>query len=303
MAYRSLDPAAAGPAAPEPSWDDLRIFLAVVAYGSMNGAGRALGQSQPTIARRMRALEEGLGVSLFRRTPNRIALTEAGRAVLEAASPMAEAAGAVPKIAAAHRPDPSAPVRITATMSATLFLSRHAADLARATQPTEIAYLPTRRRLDLATGEADIALRMRTLPDEEDLVARKLGRMAFAIYARSSDPAAIIVPPEDPNLSRQAALIARFAEGRTVAARIGDLAIRYQAARTGLGAAVLPCWLGDTDPDLVRVLAPPEEMIEDVFLVMHRRSRDRRPVTAVAGVLADLFKREKRVLLGDNWSP
>ena len=162
----------------------------------------------------MRVLEEVLGVALFQRTPNRIELTEAGRAVLEAASPMAEAAGAVPKIAAAYRPDPTAPVRITATMSATLFLSHHAVDLALVTQPIEIAYLPTRRRLDLSTGEADIALRMRNLPDEEDLVGRKLGRMAFAIYAQTEDPSAIIIPPEDPNLSRQAALIARFAEGR-----------------------------------------------------------------------------------------
>jgi DNA-binding transcriptional LysR family regulator len=193
MASRPLEPVPTYEPAPEPSWDDLRIFLAVVAHGSMNGAGRALGQSQPTVARRMRALEETLGVTLFQRTPNRLELTEAGRAVLEAASPMAEAAGAVPKVASAYRPDPAAPVRITATMSATLFLSHHAVDLALATQPTEIAYLPTRRRLDLAGGEADIALRMRQLPDEEDLVGHKLGRMAFAIYARTSEPSAIIV--------------------------------------------------------------------------------------------------------------
>src|SRR5215212_2328581 len=142
MVSRLLDPVPSREAAPEPSWDDLRIFLAVVAYGSMNGAGRALGQTQPTVARRMRVLEETLGVDLFQRTPNRLELTEAGRAVLETASPMAEAAGAVPKVAAVYRPDPAAPVRITATMSATLFLSRHAADLALATRPTELAYFP-----------------------------------------------------------------------------------------------------------------------------------------------------------------
>ena len=122
-----------------------------------------------------------------------------------------------------------------------------------------IAYLPTRRRLDLATGEADIALRMRNLPDSDDLVARSLGRMAFAVYARSADISTVIVPPEDPNLSQQAALIARYAEGRTIAARIGDMPIRYQAARSGLGAAVLPCWLGDSGSAFVRVLDSPPE--------------------------------------------
>jgi DNA-binding transcriptional LysR family regulator len=299
MVSHALNPVPSLEAAPEPSWDDLRIFLAVVAYGSMNGAGRALGQTQPTIARRMRVLEETLGVALFQRTPNRLELTEAGRAVLETASPMAEAAGAVPKVASAYRPDPSAPVRITATMSATLFLSRHAAELAAATRPTEIAYLPTRRRLDLAGGEADIALRMRFLADQDDLVARKLGRMGFAVYGRTAQPTAIIVPPEDPNLSQQAALIARFGAGRPVAARIGDLPIRYQAAKTGLGAAVLPCWLGDSDPDLVRVLEPPEDMVEDVYLVMHRRSRTRAVVMKVANSLVELFKRNQKVLVGE----
>src|SRR4051794_17416289 len=106
MVSRPLDSVPTRESAPDPSWDDLRIFLAVVAHGSMNGAGRALGQSQPTVARRMRVLEENLGVALFQRTPNRLDLTEAGRAVLEAASPMAEAAGAVPKVASAYRPDP-----------------------------------------------------------------------------------------------------------------------------------------------------------------------------------------------------
>jgi DNA-binding transcriptional LysR family regulator len=296
MASPPLDPSR--PAFPEPSWDDLRIFLAVVAHGSMNGAGRALGQSQPTIARRIRALEETLGVSLFQRGPNSLDLTEAGRAVLEAASPMAEAANAVPRMAAAHRPDPSAPVRITATMSVTLFLSHHAAALAHATEPVEIAYLPTRRRLDLATGEADIALRMGDLPDSDDLVARKVGRIGFAVYARSADVSAVIAPPEDPHLSLQAALIACFAEGRPIAARIGDVPIRHQAARAGLGAAVLPCWLGDADPDLIRVLDPPDEMIEDIALVMHRRGRNRESVAQVANALAALFRRNQKALEG-----
>ncbi|WP_210497243.1 LysR family transcriptional regulator [Microvirga antarctica] len=284
--------------AAQPAWDDLRIFLGVVAHGSMNGAGRALGQSQPTIARRIRVLEDVLGVALFERGPNHLALTQAGRAVLEAASPMAEAAGAVPRLAAAYRGDSSAPVRITATMSLTLFLSHHAAEIAAAIGPIALAYLPTRRRLDLATGEADIALRMRSLPDSDSLVARRIGRIAFAVYARSPDVAAVIVPPEDPLLSQQAALIARFAAGRPIAARIGDMPIRHQAAKSGLGAAVLPCWLGDTDPDLVRVLPPPDDMIEDASLVMHRRSRDLPNVKTVAQAIVALFKTRRDLLAG-----
>jgi DNA-binding transcriptional LysR family regulator len=180
-----------------------------------------------------------------------------------------------------------------------MFLSLHSAELHKAAEPVEIAYIPTRRRLDLASGEADIALRMRTLPEgTEDLVARKIGQIAFAIYATTDHPDAVIAPPEDPTLSRQAAYVAEFAQGRTIAARIGDMPIRYQAAKSGLGAAFLPCWLGDSDPDLVQVVKPEGDLIEDVFLVMHRRSRNRPNVTRVANALAALFKRSQRALVG-----
>jgi len=288
-----------GPFETEPSWDDLRILLAVVAHGSMNSAAKALGQSQPTVARRIRALEETLGLDLFQRGPNNLELTEAGQAIVDAASPMGEAASVVSRTAAAYRPDPDAPVRITATSSVAMFLSLHSAELHKAAEPVEIAYIPTRRRLDLASGEADIALRMRTLPEgTEDLVARKIGQIAFAIYATTETPEAVIAPPEDPTLSRQAAYVAEFAQGRTIAARIGDMPIRYQAAKAGLGAAFLPCWLGDSDPDLKQVVKPEGDLIEDVFLVMHRRSRSRPNVTRVANALAALFKRSQRALVG-----
>lgn len=297
MASSSLDPFHL--AFTDPSWDDLRIFLAVVAHGSMNSAAKALGQSQPTIARRIKVLEETLGLSLFQRGPNNLELTEAGQAILEAAGPMGEAAAVVSRTAAAYRPDPDAPVRVTATASVTLFLSLYAAELHEAAAPVEIAYIPTRRRLDLASGEADIGLRMRSLPEgTDDLVARKIGQIAFAIYARTDNPTSVIAPPEDPTLSRQAAYVAEFAQGRTIAARIGDMPIRYQAAKAGLGAAFLPCWLGDSDPDLVQVTKPEGDLIEDVFLVMHRRSRNRPNVTRVANALAALFKRNQKALIG-----
>ncbi|HVL71312.1 MAG TPA: LysR family transcriptional regulator [Beijerinckiaceae bacterium] len=286
------------PERPEPSWDDLRVFLAVVAHGSLMGAAAALRQSQATVARRVRALEERLGVPLFARGPNSLGLTEAGFAVLEAAAPMAEAAEAIPGIAAAYRAGPDAPVRITATASVSLFLSRHAVELAEAAAPTQITLIPTRRRLDLAS-EAEIGLRMRRLPEGGALYARKVGRFAFALYESRTRPSdAVIAPPEDPDLSRQAAYVARIAQGRRVAARIGETPIRYQAAKAGLGAAFLPCWLGDSDPDLVRLADPPEDLIEDLFLVVHERSRRRPAVTRVAEALAALLRRHAPALAG-----
>jgi len=140
---------------------------------------------------------------------------------------------------------------------------------------------------------------MRKLPDAPDLVGRRVGRIAFAMYRHRDDRSnAVIAPPEDPDLSRQAAFVARFAGGRTVAARIGDMPIRYQAARAKLGAAFLPCWLGDSDPELQRVTEVPDDLAEDIFLVMPARARKRREVAKVAEALGKLFQREAKRLAG-----
>ena len=114
----------------QPSWDDLRIFLAVVAHGSLNGAGRALGQSQPTVARRMRVLEDLLGVALFERGPNSLTLTEAGRASSKRRRRWRKRPMRCLASPPASGRDSAAPVRITATMSMTMFLSYHAAEFA-----------------------------------------------------------------------------------------------------------------------------------------------------------------------------
>lgn len=311
MARRVSRSDAAAPAArrgadaPAPLWDDLKIFLAVSVHGSMNAAAAALDLSTVTVARRLRALEETLRVDLFTRGANALALTDAGRAVMEAAAPMGEAAGAIPRIAAAYRADPNAPVRITATTSITMFLSRYAPLLAAAAAPHEVAFVPTRRNLDLAAGEADIALRMQRPAEGRDLYARQVGRSAVAVFGSAAHPAnAVIAPPDESAsargkiISRQVELIATIRAGRPIAARIDDTSIRYQAIKSGLGLGVLPCWLGDEDPDLKRLTEPRAQDIEDVYLLTHRRGRARPEVMRVAKALADLFRTNRKLLEG-----
>jgi DNA-binding transcriptional LysR family regulator len=73
-------------------WSDLRIFLAVAREGTLGGAGRKLGQSQPTMGRRLRALEQAVGQTLFQRTSDGFVLTDEGAAVLAHAERMEEEA-------------------------------------------------------------------------------------------------------------------------------------------------------------------------------------------------------------------
>jgi DNA-binding transcriptional LysR family regulator len=306
MVDRHSQPPGTAPDAPDPlsghgaSWDELKLFLAVAVHGSMNRAAVMLGQSQPTISRRLKALERALGVALVERSANSVVLTPAGKMVLEAAKPMAEGAAAAHQAAAQARPDPGAPIRITATTSVSMFLGNHIQELADAARPLEVVFVVTRRRLDLAAGEADIALRMRNPGDNPDVVARRIGSIGFSIYGVSDNPALPVIPPyEDPALSSQAAMIAHFAQGRTVAARLGDLSVRGEAIRAGRGVGMMPCWMGDSNRSLLRLNAPDRDFCEDVFLLTHPFGRRRAEVVRVAEAISRLFRRQRRQLAGE----
>ena len=78
------------------NWDDIRVFLAVRRAGTLRGASRELGVDQTTVGRRLAALESGLGVTLFLRSPGGYALTGEGERALAAAERMGRERIAVP---------------------------------------------------------------------------------------------------------------------------------------------------------------------------------------------------------------
>jgi molybdate transport repressor ModE-like protein len=94
-------------------WNDLRYFIAVGRHGSTLAAGRALGVSQTTVARRIAALEQALGFPLFDKRQAGYALTPAGERLVQKAQTVEESASAFSEAAAAHSRDLSGTVKIT----------------------------------------------------------------------------------------------------------------------------------------------------------------------------------------------
>src|SRR5271165_5995766 len=106
-------------------WDDVRVFLAVAREGSMRAAGRALGLSQPTIARRLAAFEATFGgPTLFDRLPEGLRLNAAGEALRPAAEHLESAALALERRRAAGSPALSGVVRVSVGEWAAIFLAR-----------------------------------------------------------------------------------------------------------------------------------------------------------------------------------
>ncbi|QSQ21698.1 LysR family transcriptional regulator [Pyxidicoccus parkwayensis] len=151
------------------SWDDARLFLAIAETGSLSEAARRLRVGQPTVSRRLAALEYSLGTALFRRSVDGAALTAAGERLVLPAKKMAEWAGELHRAAESADNSPKGLVRVTGSPYACFdFLAPFAAHVWQKHPGLRLEVLSTIQYLDLARGEADLALRMKP-PTNADL--------------------------------------------------------------------------------------------------------------------------------------
>lgn len=151
------------------SWDDARLFLAIAETGSFSGAARRLRIGQPTVSRRLAALEYAVGAALFRRSVEGAALTVAGERLLVPAKKMAEWAGELHRAAESADSAPRGIVRVTATPFMSFdFVAPFAAFVAQQHPGLRLEVQSQVQYQDLARGEADLALRGRP-PTSADL--------------------------------------------------------------------------------------------------------------------------------------
>ena len=210
---------------------------------------------------------------------------------------MAEGAAGLERLARAATDEPDLPVRVTATSSMAWFLAGHLDRLLAVAAPAPLEIVATRAPLSLPRREAEIALRMRRSPERGDLVVRRVGRLAFALYARRGEAAAGIVGLRADPDSRQSRWLERQAMSPP-RPRLADLSLRLAALRQGLGASLLPCFLGDGEPLLRRLMPPPPELVEDVYLLVHRDLRELPQVRAVALAVTRLLREQAPRLAG-----
>src|SRR5215831_20752731 len=167
-------------------WDDVRVFLAVAREGSMRAAGRALGLSQPTIARRLAAFEASCGgQNLFDRLPEGLRLNAAGEQLVAAAESVEDAVLTLERRRAAASPVLSGTVRVSTGECAAGFLARCLSGATTTALPPSITLelVDSRQTANLARREADMALRHQP-PDTGDFYISKAGTFAVSVYRR-----------------------------------------------------------------------------------------------------------------------
>lgn len=170
----------------EPSWELYRTFLEVLREGSLSGAARALGLTQPTVGRHVEALEEVLGVSLFVRTPRGFSPTAAALALRPYAEALAATSAALMRVAASQSEGIRGTVRITASdVMAVEVLPPILVAIQTAHPGLVFELVPSNRLEDLLQRASDIAVRM-LRPTQGALVARRIGAIELGLYAHRS---------------------------------------------------------------------------------------------------------------------
>lgn len=249
-------------------WSLLQAFLAVAKTGSLSAAARQLGQSQPTLGRRVRAAEAALGCSLFTRQPRGLALNDAGLALYPLALEMQDAARRLALLAAGQSQSLKGTVRITASkVFAHYSLPPILAKIRRAEPDIQLELAPSDSSENLLFREADIAIRMYQ-PTQDDVIARKLGEIKTGLFAHQSyvdqrgmpQGFADIDSHDFIGFDRNTLIIdsmRRFGISRSrtdFPLRCDDQAVYWELARAGCGIGAAQFRLGLEAPGMVQVL-------------------------------------------------
>ena len=264
-------------------WEDLRFVLAVGRSGSLSGAARALKVNHSTVFRRVAQLEDRMGVRLFDRLPEGYAPTPAGEALIALGGRVEEDVAALERRLAGEDLRPSGTVRVTTTDTLIPFLAPMCARFRLIQPQVQLELVVSQERLNLSRRDADVALRPTSTPPE-NLVGRRLSGMTAAIYGAEAYFAAC--PDEMPltghdwigyddslsHLSASQWLRERIAPERIVMRCNNLMAIR-EAARAGIGLALLPCYLADDQPRLRRHGDLIPELTTDLWLLVHEDLR------------------------------
>jgi DNA-binding transcriptional LysR family regulator len=266
-------------------WSDLRLFLAAARGGGLARGAALSGTSAPTLGRRMLALEAALGERFFDRLPRGYRLTAAGRALVADAEAIEERARWIAQRFRSR--DAELPVCISTDPWTSRFL---AARIDRLCGGPRLVLMSSDHWHDIARREATIALRDR-LPVEPGLVAKRIGAMGFASYARPSAPRRWIVLPHESRAPEDASL----ADAALQATSPPDV---VEMVRSGAGMATLPVFVGDGDPLLERVSDPKTTSKKPVFLIVHPKERERASVRSVMTKLASVFAADRDILVG-----
>lgn len=305
------------------NWDDLRFFLAVAGAGSLSGAGQQLGVNTTTVLRRVASLEDDLGARLFERERTGYRLTAAGEKLVEALEPVDRRLSALPRDFAANGEGNDGTVCLAASDVLASYIIAPGLMAFRDAHPgLELELVSEQRssgvggapRIGNPLKDVDVALRA-ARPTQGDMLMRKVGDMAYGLYASHGYLEARGTPVQMADLAGHDVIgfphaemplgpvwwLSRAEKPARVAFRSSSVAARAEAARQGMGLTALPCIVGDQDGEITRVFGPDLLGALELWLMARNDLAQLAHVRAVMEYLVEAVKRHRGRLEGRGY--
>ena len=290
-------------------WNNLRYIKAIANTGNVAEAANQLDMHQSTVFRRLNTLEKNLGVRLFERLPSGYVMTTAGEDFYRAAERIEADISALNRRISGQDMRPSGTIRVT--MSDGLLVKLLAPCLAQFHQAypeIELEVLISKEMLNLTRRDADIAIRTTNQP-LETLVGRKVSQVAIAVYGSNEY---LKDSPNLNDLNRHDWIgfdetVIDTATARWLKQTVPDVTFQYRfntcmgilaAVKENIGLALLSCYLGDNDPNLVRVSSPILELEKQLWILTHEDLRYVTRIRTFIDFVASFLNEKSELLEG-----
>jgi len=286
------------------NWDDLRVFLAVARSGSISNGARLLDLQHSTVSRRMRKLEQDLGVRLFDKVPSGYALTTAGENLMQAANRMEREVLAVDGTLSGKDLKPSGPLRVTAidNMSITVLMPMFTA-FSRQYPEVTLHVMVSNSDVSLAQREADVAIRLTNTPPDT-LIGKRVITVSSTIYGSPEYIEQLRKHGVEPQwlgvecCSFHKSWTKQACGDRPHRFYVDDTLLTQAALREGMGVSILPCFMGDPDPALARYTEPQPEWDLGLWILLHPDLKRTARVLAFRDHMMEAIKVQRKLFEG-----
>ncbi|MCF3936269.1 LysR family transcriptional regulator [Acuticoccus sp. M5D2P5] len=293
------------------TWDDFRIVKAIADHRTLPAAADALGLNHSTVFRRLRQIEEALGLKLFERHRSGYELTPAGDEMAALAAGMDEGVAAFSRKIAGREIAPSGEVRVTTSDTLlTCLLTPLFARFRQAFPLIRLDIVIANQPLNLSRRDADVAIRATDAP-QDNLVGRRIATIGWALYGSADAFAGRPVPPLEAlfahdwislgdNMASVKAVqfVRQHVAAERIVYRINTVLGLAEAVAEGIGIGHLPVFIGDKNPGLVRLTEPDPQFATDLWLLTHADLRASPRVRVLLDFLAEAIAAERSTVEG-----
>ncbi len=282
------------------NWDDIRVFLAVARAKSGAGGARQLGIDQSTVSRRINSFEKKAQVRLFDRHRDGYHLTAAGEELMKTALRIEDDVAEINRSLIGQDTALTGTIRVTTVDTIANFLMIPVfKSFLEAHPDIDLRVHVSYDQVSLSRSEADVAIRISNNPPE-GLIGRKLTTLAFADYTSRT-----YLEKRYPNKKEEMTWVGWDSEtlkgkwpGHPVPKKrkkvlFNTISSIVEAVKIGMGISTLPCFIGDTIPNLVRLSPASDYKQVDLWLLTHRDLRLTARVRAFNDHIADALKKDK----------